>query len=167
LGDVFRQAEEDCVKALYRSGLAYLHLGEYKQSVENLLKAHDLSPDDKTITKDLARAITMQKKSEVSGQAQKQPRRHHKRRIPCHRWQLLLFPAAPSEIVFLLLSFCWGWLDGSPCLLGGIPYLFDGIHTMLDVIPYLFDGIHTMLDVIPYLFDGIHTMLDVIPYLAG
>ena len=66
IGLAFRQAEEDCVKALYRSGLAYLNLGEYKQSVENLLKAHDLSPDDKTITKDLARAITMQKKSEVS-----------------------------------------------------------------------------------------------------
>lgn len=41
-----------------------MHLGEYKEAIANLLRAHDLSPDDKIITKDLAKAITL-KKAEV------------------------------------------------------------------------------------------------------
>lgn len=65
LADFEAQAEADCVKAMYRSGVAYLALGDYKKATRNLLKAHDLSPDDRTITRDLAKAITLQRKFEV------------------------------------------------------------------------------------------------------
>jgi hypothetical protein len=56
------QCEDNSVKALYRSGVALMHLGNYQRSTANLLKAHNLSPDDTAIARDLAKSIAMEKK---------------------------------------------------------------------------------------------------------